>query len=249
MSPETCNRVPDALAAGMVWGDAALLEHAKGCEICAAQLVVLKKRREFRDAFPVLSSIADESRPARQPEPAHDDARARAARRRHLLVMITAVVAIVLFIGRNRVFQPPQAPVAGDEAAEGPPRFRIFNLSNALFESKVEGSTVRASMTRGVAAFQIGPLAKNQRFFLTLPDGDLEVRGTRFVVTVAAEKTQGIDVNDGTVVLRLKGQAEVVLSAGERWPPGSTRPTVSFIDFAPASKGDAGTSDPAKPTP
>jgi hypothetical protein len=246
MSTETCNRVPEALAAGMVWGDAALLEHAKNCEICATQLVVLKKRREFRDAFPVLSSIADE---APRADATTDDTRARAARRRHVLLMITAVVAIVLFIVRNRAFNTPPAPIEGDGATLGPPRFRIFNLANALFESKVEGATVSSSLTRGVAAFQVDRLAANQRFLLTLPDGNLEVRGTRFVVTVEAGKTVGVDVSDGTVALRLQGRAEIVLSAGDRWPADSTRPTVSFIDLAPSPRGDAGTRDPSKSKP
>jgi ferric-dicitrate binding protein FerR (iron transport regulator) len=240
-SPETCNRVPEALAAGMVWGDAALLEHAKSCEICATQLVVLKKRREFRDAFPVLSSIADE---APRVDATTGDARARAARRRHVLLMITAVIAIVLFIVRSRAFYAPPAPMEGDASGTlGPPRFRIFNLANALFESKVEGATVHASMTRGVAVFQVDRLTPNQRFLLALPDGDLEVRGTRFVVTVEAGKTQGVDVNDGKVALRLHGHDEIVLSAGERWPAGSTRPSVSFIDFGPSTK-DAGATEP-----
>ena len=245
---KTCNRVSEALAALQVWGDAALMEHAKSCEICTAELAVLKKRREFRDAFPVLSSIADEA-PRASTKAASDDARSRAARRRHLLVMIAAVVAIVLFIGRNRVLHAPPAPVEGDgSTATGPPRYRIFNLANALFESKVDGMTVHSSLTRGTAAFQVDRLAPNQRFLLALPDGDLEVRGTRFVVTVDAGKTQVVDVSDGKVALRINGRAEVVLSAGDRWPAGAGGPTISFVDLAPPRK-DAGAPAPTTSKP
>lgn len=246
-SPKTCNRVSEALARLQVWGDAALLEHAKSCEICTAELATLKKRREFRDAFPVLSSIADEA-PRTQPSAATDDARSRAARRRHLLVMIAAVVAIVLFIGRNRVLRAPPAPLEGDGSpATGPPRYRIFNLANAVFESKVDGATVHSSLSRGTAAFQVDRLAPDQRFLLTLPDGDLDVRGTRFVVTVEAGKTQLVDVSDGKVALRINGRAEVVLSAGDRWPAGSGGPMISFVDLSP--RKDAGASTPTTPKP
>jgi ferric-dicitrate binding protein FerR (iron transport regulator) len=254
-SPKTCNRVSEALARLQVWGDAALLEHAKSCEICTAELAVLKKRREFRDAFPVLSSIADEApRPSsgtsqgRASTRPGDDARSRATRRRHLLVMIAAVVAIVLFIGRNRVLHAPPAPLEGDgSTATGPPRYRIFNLANALFESKVDGTTVESSLTRGTAAFQVNQLAPNQHFFVTLPDGHLEVRGTRFVVTVEAGKTQVVDVSDGKVALRIDGRAEVVLSAGDRWPAGSGGPMISFVDLSP--RKDAGAPAPTTPKP
>jgi ferric-dicitrate binding protein FerR (iron transport regulator) len=248
-SPKTCNRVPEALAARQVWGDAALLEHAKDCEICTTALAALKKRREFRDAFPVLSSIADEApRASSHAGASTDDARSRAARRRHLLVMIAAVVAIVLFVGRNRVLHLPPAPVDGDGSpASGPPRYRIFNLANALFESKVEGPTVHSSLTRGTAAFQVDPLRANQRFLLTLPDGELEVRGTRFVVTVEAGKTRVVDVSDGKVVLRISGRAEIVLSEGDRWPAGSGGPMISFVDLTP--RKDAGPPAPTTPKP
>jgi ferric-dicitrate binding protein FerR (iron transport regulator) len=248
-SPKTCNRVSEALARLQVWGDAALLEHAKSCEICTTELAALKKRREFRDAFPVLSSIADEApRASTRPGDTRDDARSRAARRRHLLVMIAAVVAIVLFIGRNRVLNAPPAPLEGDgSTATAPPRYRIFNLANALFESKVDGTTVHSSLTRGTAAFQVDRLAPNQRFLLSLPDGDLEVRGTRFVVTVEAGKTQAVDVSDGKVALRINGRAEVVLSAGDRWPAGSGGPMISFVDLSP--RRDAGAPAPTTPKP
>jgi len=244
MSPETCSRVRDALAAGNVWGDAALLEHAKVCDVCASELAALKKRREFRDAFPVLSSIADESKRAPTHARASSPAASLGASRRHLFIMIAALIAIVGFLFRTRT--PPSTPPPGDEAASGPPKFRISNLENALFESKVEGGTVRCSLIRGIAAFHVELLGPRQRFLLTLPDGDLEVRGTRFVVTIEGEKTKQVDVAEGAVMLRLDGREEMLLSAGQRWPGvGSGRPTLSFI--RPPPPKDAAPPELSKP--
>jgi hypothetical protein len=234
MSPEPCHRVRDALAAGNVWGDAVLLEHAKSCEVCTSELAVLKKKRDFKDAFPTLSSIADQSK--RPPSPV----RASSASRRHLLIMILTVIAIIGFFIRSR--ERP-APPEESGTVMAPPRYRISNIENALFESKVEGQTVRSSMTRGVAAFHVEPLRSGQRFLLTLPDGDLEVRGTRFVVTIEGGRTQGIDVAEGTVALRLQGRQEMLLSGGDRWPSeGSSRPTVHFMRLGPK---DAAATEPS----
>ena len=255
MSPEPCNRVREALAAGNVWGDAVLLEHAKNCEVCTSELAVLKKRREFRDAFPVLSSIADQSeRPATHAGAGAPGANRRPFPRRHLLVMIAALIVIVGYLTRNRVSQAPAAGDGDGSAAGAPPRFRISNLENAVFESKVEGVTVRASMTKGLAAFHIERITPPQRFLLTLPDGDLEVRGTRFVVSVQNGKTALVDVAEGTVALRLQGREEMLLTAGQRWPPESSgrptlslpgRPNLSFMRLDLYK--DAGAPDPTKP--
>jgi ferric-dicitrate binding protein FerR (iron transport regulator) len=242
---ETCNRVRDAVAVGRVFGDATLLEHAKACEVCASELAVLKKRRDFRDAFPVLMSIADQSeRPPAPKRAGPDDARQRASRR-HLYVMIAAVIAIVGFLNRKSIFRAGSTTPQGDaKSATAAPKFRISNIENAVFESKADGGTVRTSQTRGVAAYHVELLREGQRFLLALPDGDLEVRGTRFVVSVEGGKTQGIEVSEGTVALSLPGRAEVILAAGDRWPPAGSaaRPTVSFLRSAP--RKDAAPPDP-----
>jgi TolA-binding protein len=61
-------------------------------------------------------------------------------------------------------------------------------------------------------------LRPNQRFALQLPDGELEVRGTRFIVRVDAQHTLGVAVEEGHVALRLRGHVETMLGPGEAWP-------------------------------
>jgi ferric-dicitrate binding protein FerR (iron transport regulator) len=245
MSPEPCSRVRDAASRQRLFGDATLLEHAKHCDVCAADLAAATKRREFRDAFPVLTSIADESGLA--PSRAKTGDAGRRASRRRLLLMVAALIAMVGFFTRNGVFSSRSTPPEGDpNVATRPPHFRISNIANALFESKAEGGTVRSSITRGIAAFHVEPLGPGQRFFLSLPDGDIEVRGTRFVVSIDGAKTSSVDVSEGTVALRLRGRAEMLLSAGQRWPAETSgRPTLSFMRLAP--RKDAGTPEPSKP--
>jgi hypothetical protein len=235
--------VNEALARHNVWGDAELLEHAKTCDVCTRELAVLKKRREFRDAFPVLSSIADEAEGGRaRPVVVGSETKQRATRR-HLVIMTAAVFAIVFYYVQNRALHPPPRTTPVDTS--GPPRFRIYNLENAVFESKVEGATVRSSQTQGLAAYYVDQMGQNQRFLLTLPDGDLEVKGTRFVVAIEGGKTKSVEVAQGKVALHLDGHEEVILSGGERWPRGSGAPTVSFIE--PPTK-DASPREAPKPS-
>jgi ferric-dicitrate binding protein FerR (iron transport regulator) len=248
MSPEPCTRVRDAAAVHRVWVDAALLEHAQHCDVCAIELAALKKRREFRDAFPVLTSIADQSpREHTPPQVTADEARLRAARRRRLLLMIATLVAMGFFFARSTAFRARSAPADGDGTTTPlPPKFRIANIADAVFESNVEGGTVRSSMSQGMAAFHVAQLGPGQRFFLALPDGDVEVRGTNFVVTIEGGKTRSVEVNEGSVALRLQGRAEMLLSAGQRWPGASGGPTVSFLRLGPRSDAAPPPPSPAK---
>jgi hypothetical protein len=242
VTTEACTRVKEALDARNVWGDAALLEHAKTCAVCTSELAVLKKRRDFRDAFPVLSSIADEGATERAKDPS--SAGTPRGTRRHLLIMVAALVAIVGYLTRGaRPKAPEGSPDTDETGAVKAPQYRIYNLDNALFESKVAGGTVRASITRGVASFHVQSMTAHQRFLLALPDGDLEVRGTTFVVSIENDRTKQVDVAEGAVVLRLRGHEEITLKSGQRWPSGAGLPTVSFMSLP---RKDAGAVEPAK---
>jgi ferric-dicitrate binding protein FerR (iron transport regulator) len=250
MSGETCTRVRDAAAFGdgRMWLDPALLEHTEHCDVCHKEFHARKKAREFRDAFPVLTSIAAEGHRPQSTSASStntSEERARAARRRRVLLMFLAALSIVAFIIRRLSPRDADAPTSGRNV----PFFRISNLQNAVFESKVEGGTVRSSMTRGIAAFHVGPLTDDQGFSLTLPDGELDVRGTRFVVSVDGGKTQAIEVNEGTVALRLRGHPEMLLKAGQRWPEQrAARPMVSFFPITPPPPSSQRSREAPKPS-
>lgn len=65
---------------------------------------------------------------------------------------------------------------------------------------------------------------QGHRFLLMLPDGEIEVHGTRFEVEVRDRHTRRLDVHEGLVALRLVGRNEQLLAAGSRWsPPESVR--------------------------
>jgi TolA-binding protein len=56
-----------------------------------------------------------------------------------------------------------------------------------------------------------------ERFLVVLPDGEIEVRGTRFEVTVNNALTRSVRVFEGVVALRRAASDERVLRANDTW--------------------------------
>jgi hypothetical protein len=79
---------------------------------------------------------------------------------------------------------------------------------------------------RGAVSAHVTKLKAGERFVVATPDAEVEVRGTRFQVTVVAPDAacgQGVvtrvAVSEGVVVVRSLGH-EVRVEAGHRWPLG-----------------------------
>jgi hypothetical protein len=77
----------------------------------------------------------------------------------------------------------------------------------------------RIRLAAGVLRVSVPHQHQGHRFLVTLPDGEIEVRGTRFEVEVRDQRTRRLEVRDGLVALRLAGRHEQLLAAGSRWSP------------------------------
>ena len=75
----------------------------------------------------------------------------------------------------------------------------------------------RVGLQDGAMAVHVRQQAIGERFLVTLPDGELEVRGTTFEVNVAQGATTRVHVDEGVVELRLRGQPPRRLLGGETW--------------------------------
>ena len=118
-----------------------------------------------------------------------------------------------------------------------PPRYEVTALSHAAWSTEEIGATARISLSRGSAAFHVHRLTPGQTFLVALPDGEIEVRGTRFVVDVEEGHTRYVVVIEGKVALRRAGAPEGLLLGGERWDA----PALAAARPAPAGKAaDAG---------
>ena len=98
--------------------------------------------------------------------------------------------------------------------------FEVVNVAQADWSANKSGTTSRVTLRAGVASFHVEHVSAGARFLVVLPDGEIEVRGTRFVVDVASGQTRSVRVTEGVVALRVGG-SEHVLHPGEHWQRGS----------------------------
>ncbi len=56
---------------------------------------------------------------------------------------------------------------------------------------------------------------------VVLPDGELEDTGTTFTVRAEAGRTTSVAVEEGSVVLHLRGQPPISVGAGDTWTPAA----------------------------
>jgi hypothetical protein len=89
-----------------------------------------------------------------------------------------------------------------------------------------EGSTQRLKVDAGTVELHVAKLAPDHRFIVDTPDSEVEVRGTRFTVSVVApDPTCGagartrVAVTEGVVVVRHSALEDRV-TIGEQWPSG-----------------------------
>ena len=83
---------------------------------------------------------------------------------------------------------------------------------------------------RGAVALHVAKLRAGQRFVILTPDAEVEVRGTRFHVALAAPDDScghgtptRVVVDEGVVVVR-SASGEVRVPAGQRWPAACPAP-------------------------
>jgi hypothetical protein len=94
-------------------------------------------------------------------------------------------------------------------------------------------------LARGAVSAHVTKLRAGERFVVATSDAEVEVRGTRFQVSVVPRDEacgQGVvtrvDVSEGVVVVRSLGQ-EARVEAGHHWPLGCPERTLSLIVPAP----------------
>ncbi len=231
MKPAACARSWEAEAVEdgrLSSSDAASFErHVASCSICAAEVRAIEQLRAAASRAFVLTSSPLEHRRQRQLllRRAHELELEppRAARRWLVASLAVIAVAVALFVAvASRKVEP--AP-----AAIGTPRFELEASREARYRTLERSATLRLALELGRFELQVYKLVAGQRFLLTLPDGELEVQGTRFVVEIEGGRTRRVHVSEGRVALRLIGRPALTLGAAEEFSsePEVTRPVAS----------------------
>jgi hypothetical protein len=214
---------------------AAFERHAASCSDCAREARELAALAEVARALPapeseplarlrrrnVLLQLANERAVRSLP-------RVSAGRWVALLASVAVATLLALFLGRPGTVAPP-------EVAPGVPTYRISAAPEAEWHVVEHTATLRLRTLRGRFELSVGKLQRGQRFLLDLPDGELEVRGTRFVVEVDRTRSLGVHVSEGLVAIRLRGRGEVMLGAGEHWKAPSDPEQSAVVSPAPSS--------------
>lgn len=204
----------------------AFQRHAATCEACGAAVRGLERLRELGRELPEPTRTAlDRRRQLAELQRRAFEISVGAERRGARLLsgsakglvwaascMALAATIVVLFW---------IWPGASGTPAAGIPSYRLQASPGAEWRVVERGATLRIAAVRGRVEVSVDPLSAGQRFIAELPDGELEVKGTRFAVTTDAERTLGVEVTEGRVALRVGGEPERLLGAGQSWAPSA----------------------------
>ena len=150
-------------------------------------------------------------------------------------VPIGAAAAASVALALRFVIPSPAAPaIAG--VSESLAHFEMLDEGAAQWAKEVDGTTTRVRFREGRARFHVNHLENGARFVVSLPDGDLEVRGTRFLVVVEGGHTNEVTVTEGRVSLDVD-DFHGLLEAGQHWtrtPAPPPAPAMEFTEPAPA---------------
>ena len=132
------------------------------------------------------------------------------------------LVAIAGLVGARAASGRRPGPLAGAVAAG----------QGAVWAQAREGGVERVELSAGTLRVHVRPQGAGERFLVRLPDGEIEVRGTTFEVTARDGTTSHVRVDEGTVVLRLRGSPDQSLGPGTSWPASEASAAGSQEAFA-----------------
>lgn len=208
----------EALRDGRLTGPerASFGRHVTICRACGREADALDQLVEQLRARTAIDEPADELRMVRQRTRLLADfdrallASGRTRPRRWLLGVAAAVTVAggLLLAPRPR----PRPPVAAAPAAI------IQPVAGTVWSKHADGEAERIVLDQGTLAIHVDHAASGRRrLIVVLPDGELEDIGTTFTVSAGGGHTRQVVVQEGSVLLRVRGAAPVAVNAGQTW--------------------------------
>lgn len=213
--------------------------HLRGCDACRAEWGRDEPLRELARALPDDAPTELELRRLRARvlrdaatgvTPPVASRQLRKASASLVLVATLAAGAWALF-ARHAPPLPAEASLVSAPPATTPPQETpSAQAAEALAGAVVPTDAARWSQSRaqgvervvledGVVRLHVRPQVAGERFVVIVPDGELEVRGTTFEVSVRQRATTRVHVDEGVVEVRLRGRDTRRLEAGQTWSP------------------------------
>jgi hypothetical protein len=232
--------------------------HRRTCTACAEQTARDERLRELGRALPVEapSELAMRRLRTKVMRDVATGASADEPRRGWRVGVGAALAAAGVCLAIGAVAAHRHAQVASQPTADGAraPASQVLEPSSsaaeplagavvasreAVWTQAREGLVERVRLDEGTLAVHVRPQRLGERFLVQLPDGEIEVRGTTFQVTVVGAATTRVQVEEGTVELRLVGPAPVRLGAGATWTAPVARPVGPAVDALRAAPSGA----------
>jgi len=203
---------------------AAFERHERTCACCRDERAALSRVRNLVRQLPPAEPTPLElrrlrGRVLRDAMSAPRTARARVVR----IAAALAVAAVMLVVGYSA-----QTHLSRPE----PFAATVLPSATAAWTQVRTAGVERVTLRDGTVTLSVRKQTARERFLVIVPDGEIEVRGTTFEVSVADGKTARVHVDDGVVVVRVGGES--VLVAGESWPRDTVRAPSSLAVLAPS---------------
>jgi hypothetical protein len=119
--------------------------------------------------------------------------------------------------------------------------------STAVWSERRDGGREKIVLERGGLWIHVDHSSGEGGLLVVLPDGELDDTGTTFTVLAEEGRTTRVSVEEGTVVLRIRGEGPVAVGAGGTW--------VAEARLAASSRASSATpagiasSEPLSPSP
>jgi len=233
--------------------------HVMRCERCAAEYRALQALvQDAKAAAPVREALSREARVEigarlRTLASVPDPERGRSGRRFTVLwlaLVAPAIAAAILWTGHRG----DHAVIArGDlEAPIGDSRATIRAIGPARFARAQFQPDEIVRLDEGEIELEIAPLRAGERFRVVAADGEVEVRGTRFKVSVIDHHLTAVHVWRGKVEVRSSDGAQAILVPGDDWvraeQPVAPAPAPEIVAPPPPPPVADGTSQRRAPT-
>jgi hypothetical protein len=161
---------------------------------------------------------------------------------RHRLLWPAAVAGIVAGIFVLRHERPGVQPAHASSPV-------VHADSTAVWSERTEGDCERVVLERGALWIHVDHSSGEGRLVVVLPDGELEDTGTTFTVSAEDGHTTRVAVQEGHVVLRLRGKPSVAIGPGDTWIPEAGPVASACPNPAPPPAPSARLASDAQSTP
>jgi ferric-dicitrate binding protein FerR (iron transport regulator) len=234
-APEELSR---ALSQGATTG---LVEHLASCSRCSDEWNGALRLRALVRSLPAPAPARRHVADVRARLVAEASAVRRPVRKAPLAVAAlaaAAAVALAVALPRHAPRSAPDAPSARRHGVVTAAQGARYALLGAAPDEIV-------LLESGSIHVEVSPLRAGERFRVRAGDGEVEVRGTAFDVTVDDGHMSNVMVQHGRVEVRPAGAAGATLTGGEGWhaaartAPAGTAPTPVHEGSAAPAADDA----------